>query len=604
MTEEDNKEEKVVKKKVEVGAAITVSDFSDRSGLAVTQIISQLINNGVLAAINDTIDFETAAIVGDDLGLEVVKEDDSELSIESTTVKKLEKDKSRKLKERPPVVTIMGHVDHGKTTLLDNIRKASVVETESGGITQHISAYQIILKNSKNKKIKNKTITFIDTPGHAAFSALRGHGAAITDIAVLIVAANDGVKPQTVEVVKQAKEQNVPIIVAINKTDLPDADVMKTKQQLGDLDLVSEEWGGKTVMVEVSAKTGSGIDNLLEMILIESEMKELKADFTAPATGIVIDSHMHKGAGALAVVLVENGTLKKSDAIQVGGTWGKVRIMEDYNSDPIEKAPPSFPVRIAGLKSLPEFGDRMVVHDSEKSARLAAQSVEKSMKKSYISTATKLDKKDEEESEVVEIPLVLKTDVKGSLEALKKMLLEIDSELIDLKIVAEGIGPISESDASVARASKAIILGFRVKTLTIARKIAENSGVSIISKDVIYEVVDILKTTVSDMLPLQIIEQPQAKGKILAIFRDDKKGVVIGGKLDEGKAKLDDNIKVLQDKNEKWKGKIVSLRREKNEVKEVEAGQEFGIGLNAGAKVANGDEVVIFKVVEKKRTIK
>ena len=593
-----NTEEKI--KEVSIPSAISVQDFSARSEVPIISIISELMKNGVLANINDTIDFETAAIIGDDLGLKIIEEIDDKKGKQVVTEESVNK---KDLKSRPPIVTIMGHVDHGKTTLLDNIRKASVVVSESGGITQHISAYQAKLTNSTNKKLKDKIITFIDTPGHAAFSALRGHGVAITDIAVLIVAANDGVKPQTKEVVEQAKEHNVPIIVAINKIDLPDADVMKTKQQLGDLELVPEEWGGKTVMVEISALKGDQIDNLLEMILLQAEMMELKADPNSSATGIVIDSHIHKGAGALAVVLIENGTLHKGDIIQVGNTSGKARIMEDYNSNPIDLAPPSFPVRLAGLKSLPGFGDRLVVHESEKEARLAAKLVEKEINKVHISSATKMNEEDES-TEVMEIPLVVKADVRGSLEAMKKMISEIESKFVDLNIVSEGVGPVSESDVGIAKSSGAIVLSFRTRVMPVANKIADKDKTKIISGDVIYEVINNLKSFASEVLPPEIIEEPVASGKILQIFRDDKKGVVIGAKLENGGTKIGDKIKVLQDKNEKWRGQVISLRREKNEVKEVKDGQEFGIGLVAKAKVANGDEIIIFKVIEKKREVK
>lgn len=605
---ENNKtegEEKKEKKQVAIPEVINVKDLAERSNIPLTQVIGELMKNGILANINESIDFETAAIIGDDLGIEIVKED---ADLQNAAVKEqLVISDEKKLKPRPPVVAIMGHVDHGKTTLLDKIRSAHVVESESGGITQHISAYQVVLNQSKKKNLKNRKITFIDTPGHAAFSAMRTHGTAITDIIVLIVAATDGVMPQTKEVIEQAKINNVPIIVAINKTDLPDADVMKTKQQLSDFELIPEDWGGKTVMVEVSAKTGNGIDNLLEMILIQAEMMELKANPDEKAVGVVIESHMHKGAGALALVLIENGTLKVGDPIQIGSSWGKVRILEDYNSQPIISAPPSFPARVAGLKSIPSFGEKMLVFGSEKEAKEAAELYNVSAKKTYHASAKKIGMaqvaSEVASGELSELKLIIKSDVFGSLQAIKKSLSEINSQEISIRIISEGIGAISESDITLARATNAIVIGFRVPELMAAKKIAEHEGVTVQLYDIIYKLIDDIKGVLSGMLPPEVVEEETGKGEILAIFRDDKKSFVAGGKIESGKVSNGDEIKIFQDRNEKWRGKILSLRREKSEVREAEAGVECGFGLEPGAKIAVGDEFVTFKTVLNKRTV-
>lgn len=591
------------RKQVSIPSVITVKDFADTTGIPATSIISELMKNGILANINQTIDFETAAIIADDLGITLTEKMD-----ESPQEKKKKVEiSSAGATLRPPVVTIMGHVDHGKTSLLDKIRSAHVAEGESGGITQHISAYQVTLEKIK-KDIKNRTITFIDTPGHAAFSALRSHGAAITDIVVLIVAADDGVMPQTIEVIEQIKLHNVPVIVAINKVDLPGADVMKVKQQLSEYELVPEEWGGKTPMVEISAKTGAGIDDLLEIILLQADIMELSGNPSDKAVGVVIESHMHKGAGALALVLIENGTLGIGDPVQIGGSWGKIRILEDYAGRPIKTAGPSFPARVAGLKSLPTFGEKLIAYDNEKEAREAAlQAKGTGQTITHVATAQKVGIEevtdDIKKGERKELNVVLKADVNGSLQAIKKSLEEIDTQEIKMNVVSEGIGTISESDITFAKATGAMVIGFRVKVLQAAGKIAENEKIPVELYDVIYKLVDDIKGALSGLLPPEIIEEELGQGEILAIFRDDKKGVVAGAKLANGKGAVGDEIKVLQDENEKWRGKIISMRREKDEVRDIEAGIEFGFGTAPGAKISVGDKFILFKTVEKERKI-
>jgi len=595
------------KKQVQLPEVISVKDFAEVSGLPVTQIITVLMKSGILATINETIDFETASIIGDDLGLEIIPVEETEA--ESKVME--EKVEQKNLVLRPPVVTIMGHVDHGKTTLLDHIRSAHVAEGESGGITQHITAYQVTLKDAKNKNLKNRTITFIDTPGHAAFSAMREHGAAITDIVVLIVAATDGVMPQTVEVIKDAQENNVPIIVAINKVDVPDADVMKTKQQLSEYNLVPEEWGGKTIMAEISAKTGKGVDDLLELILLQADLMELKANPEEGAIGIVIESRMKKGAGAMALTLIENGTLRKGDAVAVGGSFGRIRILEDTLGKPVEEAGPSFPVMLAGLKPLPNFGDRLIAFKNEKAARETAQKYKKSEVKIRVATARKYGKEaDEKEEKAFDYNIILKTDVQGSLQAIKKLLSEVKSQEAHIKILSEGVGSIAESDVTLAKATGAYVIGFRVRKLDAAKKIAEKEKVSIQTFDIIYELIDTIKSDLGKMLPPEVIEEELGSGEVLGIFRDDKKGFVAGGKIEKGKLTVGDEIKIFQNlpagrqgTNEKYRAKIISLRKEKSEVKECESGSECGFGLPAGANVAVGDTFTAFKTIRKERVI-
>lgn len=605
--QEDNY--KAEKRTVQLPRVVSIKEFADRAKLPVTKIIGELMKNGILANINETVDIETAMIIGDDLGIEISLEEENEKNLEKNNLE--EAGSSKNLVERPPVVTIMGHVDHGKTTLLDSIRKEHVAESESGGITQHISAYQVTLKNTKEKNLKHKTITFIDTPGHAAFSSMREHGTAITDIVVLIVAANDGVKPQTVEVISEAQANNVPIIVAINKIDLPDADIMKVKQQLSEYNLISEEWGGKTIMVEISAKNGTGINDLLEIILLQAEMLELKADPNGNAIGVVIESKMNKGTGATAMVLIENGTLKKGNPIAIGGSYGKARILESFNHQMLQEAGPSVPVRVSGLNTVPNFGDKLLAFDSEKEARENALTHDRSTSTLNIATAKKVNTDSHEASDnkktqevFVELNIVLKCDVNGSIEAVKKLLFEITNKEIGIKIISEGVGAISESDITLARATNAIVLGFRANLLGAAKKIAENEKIEIKTFDIIYELVDFVKERLSELLPPLILEEELGRGKVLAIFRDDRKGFVAGGTVESGKISLNDEIKFIQNENEKYRDKIVSLRKEKSEAREVQSGSECGFELQPFANVAVGDTFIAFKTIQEKRTIK
>lgn len=600
--DDTSRDSEIVKEKrdVIIPEVVTVKDFSDRADLPVTEVISVLIKNGVLATINETIDFDTASIIGDDLGINIVLEkEEVREAIKKGKITGNKKD----MILRAPVVTIMGHVDHGKTSLLDKIRETNVAGGESGGITQHISAYQVVLDQAKHKELKGRKITFIDTPGHAAFSAMRQHGTAITDIVVLIVAADDGVMPQTAEVIKHAKENHVPILVAINKIDLPDADIMKVKKQLSEYELIPEDWGGKTVIVSVSARTGEGINDLLEMVLLQADMMELKANPKEEAIGVVIESRFMKGLGPIAMVLVDNGTLKMGDFVAIGSAYGRIRIMEDFTSKRIEEAGPSVPVRIAGLRSLPSFGDRLVAFASEKEAKESSLKSDDRIKSTlHIATAKRLESYSDE-AKIIELNIIAKSDVVGSLQALKKLLSEIIHPELSIKIVSEGVGPISESDVTLAQATKSIVYGFRVPVLMAAKKIAEKEGIVIKNYDVIYKLIDDVKAEASKLLPPEIIEDELGKLNILAIFRDDKKGFVAGGRLETGELKIGNEVKVLQDNNDKYHDKIISLRQGKNEVKECSAGVECGVGLNPGAKVAVGDIIIAYKTTQKERTI-
>ena len=579
-------------KSVFVPKVVSVKDLAEIMALPVTSVISALMKNGVLATINENIDFETAEIIGHDLGFTLVEEPEKSTIIQKEIVELTGKN----LIPRPPVVAIMGHVDHGKTTLLDSIRKTQVAAGESGGITQHISAFQVKVNYGK---VKDRAVTFIDTPGHAAFSAMRSHGASITDIAVLIVAADDGVMPQTIEVIEQTKANNVPVIVAINKIDAPGADPMRVKQQLVEHGLNPEEWGGETVMVEVSAKTGKGVEDLLEAIVLVADLKEYKADPEELASGVVIESHMHKGSGPLALVLIENGSLKKGQSMVVGSFWGKVRILQDSLSNNIDIATPSMPVRIAGLNGMPTFGDRILVVGSEKEAKEQAGRSRTLAAADFVSAKIKT----EDSREKIEYNVVIKSDVQGSLEAIRKSLAEITHPEIMVNIVHEGIGAVSESDINMAKATQAMILAFRVNVLAPSKRLADLEQITVVSYDVIYKLLDEVKVNMAELLSPEIVENFKGRLKVLAIFKYDKKKTIFGGIVEEGEISKGDNLRIMRGEKVIYSGLIESVRKGKDEVPSMSSGSECGISVAEMVDVLENDEVVAFRTEEVKKTV-
>jgi translation initiation factor IF-2 len=584
------------KKEVEIAEVISVKDFSEAINTPVVTVISNLIKNGILANINENIDFGTAQIVGDDLGFKIVKKGQTAGPVKEIKVTTSDK----KLTLRPPVVAVMGHVDHGKTSLLDKIQESNVAAGESGGITQHISAFQAQVKIGKELR----AVTFIDTPGHAAFTTMRAHGTAITDIVILIVAADDGVMPQTIEVIEQAKSNNVPIVVAINKIDKPDADLNKVMQQLADQGLTPEEWGGETIVVKVSAKTGEGIDKLLESLLLLADVKEYKADPDEMATGVVIESHMHKGSGPLAIVLIENGTIRKGDPIVVGSFSGRVRILKDSFDKDIDSAGPSMPVRIAGLNGMPTFGDRLLVVAAEKEAKNQAEMHRQRENQDFV-TAKRIDnEEDNSEKKVVDFNIIVKADVGGSLEAIKQSLHAISHPELNLKIVHEGIGNVSESDVNIAQASHALLLAFRVSVMGVAKRMAELEKVDIRSYDVIYDLMDEVKKQISETLPVDIVETETGKLRILATFRFEKKRTVFGGIVESGELKKNDKIRILRGEKEVWTGKIEELRSGKDITSSVSSGSECGVSVTDMVDVLKDDILVAFTTAEVKKEIK
>ncbi len=579
---------------VEVLSVLSVREFAEALNLSVTQVISKLVQNGVMATINELIDFDTMSIIADELGIDLAQEEKKTQILDSP------KPVKKNLKARPPVVTIMGHVDHGKTQLLDAIRHTDVIATESGGITQHIGAYQVTLKQENKKSAqKERTITFLDTPGHEAFSAMRAHGANITDVVVLVVAANDGVKPQTQEAYAHAKEAKVPIVVAINKIDLPDADVEKTKRQLADMGLLPEGWGGKIPMVEVSAKLHQNIDKLLEMIILVADLEDLKADPTLSAAGVVIESHMQAGMGPIATILVQEGTLHLGDPIVIGQTYGKIRIMENYLGKKIKEALPATPVRVAGLQDIPDFGDRFLAVENDKIAKELVKT--KTIKRKVLSIGEL--SRDIREGKVKELKIVLKADVAGSLEAIKNSLKNISTLKVKINVIHEGVGDITESDVNMAVASEALVIGFRIKAQIEVMNLANREKIKISIYDIIYQLLDDLAATLSGLLEPEIIETEVGRLQVLAVFKTSKSEKIIGGRVTTGKIENGVEARIVRDRDNVGTGKITNLQQNKKDMSEVLEGFEAGLKVETTAKILVGDSIECYKKEERVRKL-
>ncbi|MFC1651843.1 translation initiation factor IF-2 [Patescibacteria group bacterium] len=606
--EEENKTEKDESKEIKtikVPKVIAVKDLAERMELPVSEVIGELMKNGIMVTINENIDFETAAIISEDLGFKV-KEEKVDLLKAAKAGQRVEvsdllkEENKKKLKKRSPVVVIVGHVDHGKTTLLDAIRKTSVTEGEAGGITQHISAYQV--------KKKGKLITFIDTPGHEAFSRMRAQGTKITDIAILVVAADEGVKPQTVEAIKHAKDVKVPIIVAITKMDKPNANVDKVKKELGDYEILSDEWGGKDVFIPVSGVTKEGINDLLDMILLVSDMEEFKANPDREAVGTVVESNLDKNRGSVATVLVQTGTLKQSDYIVAGETWGKVKFMEDYRGESIKEALPSTPVLIGGFRKVPIVGSIVQAVESEQRARQIISSVHHKQVVDKLKAAKDvgLDELTSQikESRIKKLNLVLKVDVKGSLEAIKECLKAIGNDEVAVSLVRTGIGAISEADIDTAESADKIVIGFNVKVDPVAKKLAKDNKIKVFQFKVIYELIEKTKELLGELLEPEIIENVLGRVKILKVFKTGKKDMIIGGKVTKGKIEPKNLARILRAGKKISEGKIDSLQQEKKTVPESKEGSECGMHYKGEPVVKEGDIVEIFSQTEKKRSLK
>ena len=570
---------------------IVVSELASRLKVTATEVIKKLMGLGVMATINEVVDFDTAALVADELGAKVEKE--VIVTIEERLIAD-EEDPEDSLEERCPVVVVMGHVDHGKTSILDRIRNANVAEGEAGGITQHIGAYQVYYNNKK--------ITFLDTPGHEAFTSMRARGANITDIAILVVAADDGIMPQTVESINHAKAAGVSIIVAINKMDKEGANADKVKQELTEHGLVVEEWGGDVIAVPVSAKTGMGIDELLENILLVAEVRELKANPNKLAKGAVIEARLDKGKGPIATVLVQGGTLNAGDVIIAGTAVGRVRTMTNDKGRRIEKAGPSMPVEITGLGEVPSAGDTFNAVADEKLARELVEQRKHEAKEEVFKQYQKvtLDNLFAQisEGEMKELPLIVKADVQGSVEAVKQSLEKLSNDEVRVKVIHGAVGAVSESDVMLANASNAIIVGFNVRPDPVAKDSAERDGVDIRLYRVIYDAIEEISTAMKGMLAPKFREVETARVEVRQVYKITNVGIVAGSYVLSGKVGRNNEIRVVRDGIVIAEDKMSSLKRFKDDVKEVSEGYECGITLEKFSDIKEGDIFEAFYMEE------
>jgi translation initiation factor IF-2 len=586
-------------KKIEFPVNITVRDLAQKMEASPIQVIKILMSNGVMANINQMIDFDTAAIVASEFGFEAVQEQ----TIDTTKVeeegeiplwrKSIMNEDPKKLIGRPPVVTILGHVDHGKTTLLDAIRNTNVAGGEAGGITQHIGAYQV--------EHKNRLLTFLDTPGHAAFTAMRARGAQGADVVILVVAATDGVMPQTREAIAHARAARVPIIVALNKIDRPDANIDYVKHQLADAGLVSDEWEGNTLIVPVSAKLRKGLDDLLEAILLVSDNMEILANPHGKVIGTVIEAQLDKSKGTLATLLVQNGTLQEGDTVLAGNTYGKLRAMFDYRGHKIKSAGPSTPVQVLGLGDVPSAGEVFQVVANEKEAR-AMIDTSKAQKAENAIAAPKatLEQLFEkfQAGEVRELPLVIKADVQGSLEPIVNSLNELSGGEIKINILQAETGNITENDIMLAAASNAIVIGFNVQTDNAAKNLADGEGVSVRSYDIIYRMTEDIEKALKGMLEPEVKEVHIGTASVRAIFKINKVGTIAGCRVTEGELRRNGKIRVTRNGTKVFEGEVSSLKHEKDDVKEVRQGFECGISLKGYNEIAEGDTLECY-ILEK-----
>lgn len=582
-------------KKIKLPSAITVKKFSEILNLPIGTVIGELMKNGILATINEQIDFETASIIAQDLGY-TVEEETIEAS-EVMTLEKLleickkEKDSQDNLQPRPPVVTILGHVDHGKTTLLDTIRKTSVAIGESGGITQHIRAYQV--------KKKGQLITFIDTPGHEAFSAMRERGVSIADIAVLVVAADDGVRPQTKEVIEYLLSKKIPTIVAINKIDKPEANIQRVKQELSEHGILLEEWGGQVLSSEISAKQNIGIDGLLENILLVSEVEDFKANAKREALGVVLEAHLDPQKGPVATVLIKTGTLKEGQDVIAGISHGRVRRMEDFSGKVVKEARPSAPIHLTGLNAVPNSNDILIVARTKSVKKGESRDIIRaqaglSAQKIYRSIA------DEKKQR---LNIIFKSDVQGSLEAVAQILGEIKSEEVGIEYISSGVGNITESDVRLAQNSQSVIFGFNVEITPVAKRMAEIGKVEVKIYHIIYELVEDIKNRLSAMLPEEVERADLGKMQVLALFKTGKQDMIVGGKVISGKMVRGTRIEVFRGENSIGKGALANLQQNKINVDEVSQNNECGITFDGSTKIKEGDILVCYREEVKKKTL-
>jgi len=588
---QDTDGQKVIRQ-VKIPKVITIQELANRMAERASAVIKYLLTKNVKVTINHTIDQDTAEFIVKEFGHEILIEEEPDQLLKDI----LSKDKDlENAVSRPPVVTVMGHVDHGKTSLLDSLRDTSVVNSEHGGITQHIGAYQVNV-NDKN------LITFIDTPGHAAFTEMRARGSKITDIVILVVAANDGIKPQTIEAIQHAKAAQVPIIVAINKCDLQGADPAKVRNQLLEHELIVEEMGGDVLSVEISALKKTNLDKLKELILLQSEILDMKADPSIAAAGVVVESRLDKGRGPVSTVLIVKGTLKKGDLFVSGASNGKVRAIYNYKGDLINEAGPSTPVEIVGFQVAPNAGDDFVVVENDSKVEEIVEYRQQELKNKKLAANKKTDIFGEADPEE-EYNIILKTDVNGSLEALANAIEKIKIENIKTKIILSAVGPVTETDVTLAKASNAILLGFNIRPNKEAKDLARSYKLEILYFNIIYEALDHITKKISGLLAPETEEQGQGTCEVLEVFSVSKAGKVAGVKVTEGEIKNNSELRLLRDGAVVYTGKVNSLFREKNEAKEVKAGLECGVSIKDFNDIKKGDVIEFFKTITIEREI-
>jgi translation initiation factor IF-2 len=591
LTKEEAQENlKPVKRDINIPEVITVRELANRMAEQSSNIIKHMFGMGVTVTINQNLAADTAEYLVKEFGHNPIREEKAE-----EIIQKIKASRTENLKNRPPIITVMGHVDHGKTSVLDVLRSANVVSGEFGGITQHIGAYQIDHQSNK--------LTFIDTPGHAAFTEMRARGSKLTDIVVLVVAADDGVKPQTVESIKHAKAANVPIVVAINKCDLPEADPQKIKNQLLEHELIAEDLSGDTLMVEISAKTKSNLDKLIDAIILQAEILDLKTDFESKATGAVLESKIDIGRGPVATIIVTTGTLKKGDFFVSGLKWGKIRAIINDKGKNIDEALPSSPVEILGINGAARAGDDFIVLDDEKEAKTLSENRAQESKdgKNPLTFATQESAFSNKSTE--ELNLIIKSDVHGSSEAIKNAISQIEHDEVKPKIILADIGMVTETDVTLAKASNAVLIAFNVKPSKEAKKLAENEKIDISSYNIIYEVLDFVKKRMSGLLTPDVEEKVIGTAQILEIFKVSGAGKVAGSKVTDGEINSNSDVRVIRDGSIVFTGKVGSLFREKNQVKQVNNGQECGIALKDYMDFKKNDTIEAFSVTSKERTI-
>ena len=585
-----------IKKEIEIPDAITVNELAQKISVKSSELIKVMMNMGVMATINQSLDQDTAILIIEELGHTATTANESE---EEEMTLDLEEHKTEDLEPRAPIVTIMGHVDHGKTSLLDYIRKTKVVNSEAGGITQHIGAYRVSTDKGD--------ITFLDTPGHAAFSAMRARGAQVTDIVILVVSADDGVMPQTEEAIEHAKAAGVPIIVAVNKIDKENADPEKVQTELGQKNVIPEEWGGDTMFVKISALTGEGIDLLLEAVSLQSEILELKASKKGSAIGSVVESSLDKGRGPIATILIQSGTLNKKDYVLVGKEFGRIRAMYDEFNKEISSAGPGCPVVITGLSGTPNVADQLMAAKDEKKVKDIASLRESRQKEIEIQGKRKTFSIDDfnlnDAPKKKIINLLIKGDVQGSVEAINSTLRNIKNDDVGLEIVYSGVGGITESDVNLAASSNSTIIGFNVRADSKAKKLVESNNQELFYFSIIYELIDLVKQQLSGLLDPEIKEEIIGIAEVKDVFRSSKIGAIAGSIVSEGTVQKDQPIRVLRNNVVIYEGELESLRRFKEDVKEVKSGTECGIGVKDYNDIKPGDQVEVFRRTEIERTV-